>query len=537
MNRLLYFALLFAVSIAWADEVKNVNSELKTVTVFLSGAQEYRNVKTSISAGNTNIVIKGLSQHINPSSIQVSGKGDVIIKGIQHTHTRLNEQAKPKDLIALEDSLESVSISIEKNIAKRDGLTEEQNMILANKMIGGQQNGVKAIELEDISEFVRERITAIKSELVDIRVKERKLNELKSKIQQQINEKYQNRNAVTSEITIEVQAKTNTTADLEISYYVNNAGWTPLYDIRAVDGKKAIQIMMKANVFQNTGFDWRNAKITLSTGNPTLGGTKPQLSPWFLSIYTPVVYQAKKSRAMGGAEKSMAPSYPPIVEAPDVEEASALSISDFITSVENNIRLDYKIEIPYSIPSDGKQHAIDVQSNDINANYLHYAVPKLDNDAFLVAQITDWDNLNLLSGNANVYYDGSFVGETYLDTQNADDTLNISLGRDKRVIISRTQVKDKTSKKLIGTNRTETKAFEISIRNTRKDAIELILEDQIPISKTSEIEVELTDRGGANYNAETGKLTWNYKIDPSDTKKTRFAFTAKYPKDKKVSGL
>lgn len=538
MKKILISIFAFSFSVSLADEIKNINSELKSVTVFLNGAQENRTLKSNISVGNSTILVKGLTSTIEPNSIQVSGKGDVVIKSITHKLSNLNQQAKPKELITLEDSLERMNISIEKLQAKKYGLNEEHNFIVANRLIGGQQNGVKGVELEDISEFVRERLTAIKTDLIDLNYKEKKMQEQKNKVQTQITEQYTKRNITTSEIYIELQAKTATTADIELSFFVNNAGWAPIYDVRAFDSKKTVQLMMKANIFQNTGFDWKNAKLTLSTGNPTLGGVKPELSPWFLNIYAPIVYrkqQPSKTRAMGAAEMSAPMSQADNSMYAEMKEME--SVSNYIQAVESNLRIDYNVEIPYTIPTDGKVHTVDVQKLDISTTFVHYAVPKLDPDAFLVAQLTDWDNFNLLPGNATVYYDGTLVGESYIDPMTANDTLNISLGRDKRVVVTRTQVKDKASKKLIGTNRTETKAFEINIRNTRKDAIEIILEDQIPISKTSEIEVELSDKGGANYNLETGKLVWNYKIDPADTKKTRFSFTVKYPKDKKVAGL
>ena len=165
-------------------------------------------------------------------------------------------------------------------------------------------------------------------------------------------------------------------------------------------------------------------------------------------------------------------------------------------------------------------------------------MPKLDKDAFLLAGLKGWESLNLLPGTSNVYFEGAYVGQTVLDpASNTSDTLYVSLGRDKRIIVKRETVRDFTSKKVIGLNRKEEYGYEINLRNTKTEAIDIDVEDQIPLSRNSDIEVELIDKGDANYDVESGKLLWKLKIGPSETKKLRFRFSVKYPKNKQVSGL
>lgn len=539
MKKLLTITLLLPMFWAFAeqDDQKTVASELKTVTVFQQGAQEYRNIKASLPAGLTTLVVKNLSPNIDNQSIQVGGKGDIIIKSVQHQINYLNQQAKPKDMITMEDSIESIQLTLEKTAAKRDALVEQQNMILQNKSIGGQQTGVKAIELEDVADFVVERLTSIKTELVDIRVKEKKLNEIKNKLQNQLNELYNKRNRSTSEVLILVQAKTATNVDLDMNFYVSGAGWSPVYDIRATEGKNTVQMSMRANVFQNTGIEWKNVKLTLSTGNPSLGGNKPNLSPMYVNIYVPQLYQQTRSNAkMKYAEAAPTMAAGAASEDMKLEEV-AETAANYVQVQENSLRLDYKVDMAYTIESTGKPQMVDVQNYDVKATFKLFATPKLDPDAFLVAQLTEWESYNLMPAEAKVYYDGSYVGDSYIDPMNTEDTLNISLGRDKRVVVKRDKVKDKTSKKLIGTNKTDTYAYEISVRNTRKDAIELILDDQIPVSQTSEIVVEMTENSGADYRVHDGKLTWRMKLEPAASKSVKFGFTVKYPKDKRITGL
>jgi len=215
----------------------------------------------------------------------------------------------------------------------------------------------------------------------------------------------------------------------------------------------------------------------------------------------------------------------------------AQTMANNITVLENQLNTEFEITIPYSILSDGQFHAVDVQNHSLNATYSYSAAPKLDGDAFLLAHIAGWQELNLLPGNANVYFEGSYVGESYFNPQSTDDTLHFSLGRDKRIVIKREKLKEYSSNQVLGSNRTRTISFEISVKNTRKEAIQIEVEDQLPVSQDKEIEVKAIELSGADLNIETGKLVWKLSLAPGESVKKRLTFSVKHPKDKIVSGL
>ncbi len=161
----------------------------------------------------------------------------------------------------------------------------------------------------------------------------------------------------------------------------------------------------------------------------------------------------------------------------------------------------------------------------------------MDQDAFLLAKATGWEEFNLLPGEANVFFEGTFVGKTFIDPNNIKDTLSVSLGRDKRVVVKREKLKDYTTRRTIGANQRDSYAYEISIRNTKGEPVKITVEDHIPVSQNSQIEVTITDEGGAKYNQHTGKLVWEVLLQPNETKKVQYKFDVKYPKDKTISGL
>lgn len=517
-----------------ADDEKNIPvSDIKEVVVYLNGAMISRSAKTFVDAGVTKLVFENLSSAINPQSINMSGKGDFTILSVVHQLNYLNSEKKTPEIKALEDSLEILTVNMSRLQNRKSVLNEEQSLILANKSVGGANSGINSEELESVADFLRERLTDLKEKILDESIAEKKLKEKIDKVQQQLNELNAKRSQPTSNIIVTVLAKARINAQFDFNYMVHGATWMPFYDIRSKGADQPVQLVYKANVNQNTGEDWDKVKIKLSTANPTLGGNKPELNPWYLNFIIPQVLYRKQSN---GDTPAAAESR--VMEIQKAETGNKpKSLAEEVNVSENALSTEFEIGIPYSVPSDGKQYALDVQNYSVAASYNYYAIPKLDKDAFLAAGITGWQEYNLLPGTANIYFEGGYVGESYINPVSTEDTLHLSLGRDKKIIITREKLKEFSSIQLLGGNRTRTLSYEITIRNTRKDSVQVNLEDQLPISQDKEIEVKMIEISGAAYNAENGKLTWNLSLAPNETLKKRLTFSVKHPKDKIVSGL
>jgi len=202
----------------------------------------------------------------------------------------------------------------------------------------------------------------------------------------------------------------------------------------------------------------------------------------------------------------------------------------YVNQKENTTSLEFEIETPYTIPNDGKVYAVEMQEYNIPALYEYYSAPKIDKDAFLTARITDWEEYNLLSGEINLFFEGTYLGNSLLDISKASDTLDFSLGRDKGVVVTRTKSKQFTKKQFIGSSKFESRNWEIKVRNTRKQPINMVLVDQIPVSTTKEIEIEKKEFKDAEYDEGTGKLTWKFKLEPTKERKFEFKYSVKYPK-------
>ena len=515
---------------------KPVDSRITDVTVFLNKAQVTREVKTRVEAGKTTIILTGLTSQLDQQSIQVAGKGSFIILGIATQQNYLNELNTPRPLRILKDSLEYFQKQLGFEQSQKEILNKEEQMLLSNQKIGGTNQNLTVAELKAMADFYRSRL----SDIVTTRMREdekiKKINERMIRLQRQINEQNELYSRNTSEIVINVSAEASTTVDLAVNYVVANAGWNPVYDLRAINTKSPVQLSYKANVYQSTGEEWKNVKLKLSTANPNQGGLKPELYSWYLNFDQPN-YRVLKGRAAGAVMRSAAPESSDMKEEEVALAAPAETVADFTTTIQTSLNTEFTIALPYTVASSNKPTLVDIKNHELKADYQYSVAPKLDQDAFLLARVTGWEEYSLLPGEANIFFEGTFVAKSFIDPNNIKDTLSVSLGRDKRIVVKREKLKDFSSRKAIGSNQRDSYAYEISIRNTKTEAIKMTVEDQVPVSQNSQIEVTTTDMGGAKYSKDTGKLTWELTLQPNETKKVVYKFEVKYPKDKIIPGL
>jgi len=191
--------------------------------------------------------------------------------------------------------------------------------------------------------------------------------------------------------------------------------------------------------------------------------------------------------------------------------------------------LEYKIDVPYTIPSDGKDYNVKIKEVMIPVNFVFRSVPKLDNDVFLIAEISDWSKLNLLSGKSSIYYNGVFTGQSEIDVKNIKDTLAISLNREKNILVERTLLKKKNEKQFIGNNIRETINWSITVKNNKTVRTKVFIEDQFPVSENKSIEIERLEDSNGRVNEKTGKRIWELNLEPNEKKELTLKYSVKYP--------
>jgi uncharacterized protein (TIGR02231 family) len=538
-NIALTIMLLFSITfISKADDDKtSVKSDITKVTVFLNGAQVTRTASATLPVGQSNLVFEGLSQYVNASSIQVKGTGDFVILSVSHQLDYLSSQTKTKEVTTLEDTLESYNTQLSLQQSVLEILVSEKTMILANQSIGGTTTGVKVEDVKILAEYIRTRLTDIAAKYLAANARIKKLQANISKVTSQLATLNAKNNIPTSDITVAVSSKIRVAATFEITYAVTGAYWSPSYDLRALNVDSPISLNYRANVLQTTGEDWKNVTLTLSTGNPSQSGSKPILNPWYLYVYTPYNYNYNNRT---NAPMSVTEVTKTKEEDKDDQNGEknvvydALNASSYTTVDVNATTFKFEISIPYTINSDGKNNIVDIQTYTLPATYQYYCAPKLDPSAFLLAKVTGWEDYNLLSGYINLYFEGTYIGKSYLNVKDTKDTLDFSLGRDESIVVERKKQKDFNTTKIVGTTRKVAIAWEISVRNKKKTPVTIVIEDQLPLSSDKLIEIERGETTDASYNETTGSLLWTLKLNSAETKKLKFDYTVKFPKDKNV---
>jgi hypothetical protein len=515
----------------------------------------------------------------------------------------------------LEKSLEAIESKIKQENAYLSIIREELAFLQENRVIGGKNEQISIVNLQQVSDFYSNKLTALKLKEIERNDMLEELARQKTNIGNQIKTWSGKKEFPTGEILVKVDALKPGNFSFEISYVVANAGWFPSYDIRAKNINEPVQLIYKANVKQDTKEDWNNVKLKFSSSDPNVSGVAPELKTYFLNYNTlPPTYKRTSNSLNGKVTNNKGEPLPgatvvvqgtTIGTVTDMEgnysitipnnasrinisyigynpqtlpitgrvmnvvlEENTMALNEVVTigygvqkkpsltgmtsgvsfdkseikirgisslaiptaRVEKQTTVNFEIKTPYTIKSDNKNYTVDIESYDLPAIYQYYCVPKIDKDAFLIANIIDWEKYSLLEGEANDFFEDTYVGKTLLDVRYASDTLEISLGRDKKVSVNREKIRDFTTKQFIGNKKEETRTWKTTVKNNKNQEINMIVLDQVPVSTAEDIEVSVFNISGAKHEPETGEIKWKFTINPGEKKELDLKYSVKYPK-------
>lgn len=667
MNKIAFpiINLIFCITLFGQKEVA-ISSELSKVTVFFLGAQIEHQAKKSLTKGKQEVVFTKLTDFLDANTVQVKATGDLTILSVR---TRKNYE----DLRISNEKMSELNVQrkvLEKKESdlrsEYDILTLDKELILRNRELKGINEGLKMNELKDAYTFMHQKLTEITVRQSAIRDELEKLTKDLNKLEQEIVSQRSKPVINYSEIIVEVDVEKSTEAAFTFNYISPNASWKPYYDMRSDGIGKPINLEAKALVSQNTGIEWKNVDMVLSTNDPYENSQEPNLQPWYIYYnnyrqatkqitrqlpeidysgekVTGEVIDASTGEPMPFTKISF-PSNPSIGVVTDVDGKFTVTVPKnekylmasfvgytsqtvaiqspyikfFLKSdelvlnnawstgsttygwdldgradsigiitggvpasygfvngglisvdhleknmdlvqirgsrtkgkelfvdgnkiqqkanytqtevVKKDLRVEYIIQSKMTIPTDGMDHRVQIDKFQLNADYEYHTAPKIDPTVFLTAQVTGWEKLNLLSGESNIYFDGTYIGKSYIDINSTKDTLSFSFGKDSKLSIDRTKVKDKSSNKIIGSRQKYEAVWEIKIRNNGGADIPLIVKDQFPISTNNDIKVKKNELESGELNEETGIITWKFNIPTGQNKAVQFGYSVDYEK-------
>jgi len=518
----------------FAQTEKEINAEIKHVTVFPDRAQIDHEASVSLLSGKTILKLSRLSPYIDAQSIQVKGFGEFTILSVNQQNNYLQNLEDAPEVKNIRSQIEMLQLKVEDETTAISILKEKGSFLTANKAVLDKKTTFTIEQFKSMMDLYTSNMEQI---ALAILKKERLIKDYGKQItalQQQIADKLGKQKLPSGEILVTVSSEKQVSGKISFSYVVSNAGWYPSYDIRVDDIKNPVVIFYKANVFQNSGVAWKDVKLSFSNATPWISGDIPSLYPWFIDYYNP---PSIRIRGYGDARKSNAPVMMDMATPAAKMEEKAMASEAAPVVVEKQVgetTITFDVAVPYTIPSDGKIQTVEIQRLTAPAEYKYVSLPKLSPLAYLTANITDWSKFSLQSGEATLYFENSFVGKSTLNVNQLTDTLTISLGTDNSILVKREKRKDFTSKKTIGANKTDTYSFLITVRNNKSTPVKLTLNDQIPISSNSGITVESNELSAGRYNAVTGEIKWDLEINSQETKQITLTYSVKYPKDKTV---
>lgn len=526
----LFFPFVLFVFVGLTTQA-GVSLPIDQVQVFSNGAEIIRNGNARLSGGVDTIVVEGVSPFVNQNTIQGKIEGARILD----VWFNVNYSKSPENSPALQKvklDIKQVEVDI---LNVKDQLTYlefEYDLIHTNKQIRGNNT----LDIDDIKDFVfyyKSKLPSLIKEITNNKQQLKKFEEVLRKLKQQERELQNQPVQQTGEIFFVVQSS-NKSATIEVKYHVSRCGWSPLYNLRADKLNEPIQFEYNAMVYQNTGVNWEQCNLIIATGNPVLNGNKPELYPWRLREVTPVLrgfYDSdleQESDNFAGSKK--------------LREVSAGALYD--SAIKSNQKpiqqkqltfSSFIIPAKFSLNSGAKNKRVNILEKSLPATFNYYAVPKLNNGVFLVANITEWEKLPLIPGKSQIYFDGTFVGKSYINPATMEDTLTLSLGQDKSILVERKKQEDQciNGSNMLGAYKK--RAYSFQIKNNRDKAIQIKVMDQVPISGDNKIKVNYDLGTGWVIKEETGILEWNLEVPANEKASNIVKYEVKHPKRMKIA--
>ena len=467
-------------------------AKIEHVTVFTNGAEIQQRVSLPLQAGDNTVVIENISPNINEQSLQIALGGGVIVQNYAFSTDYLSADKRKMNTAALEDSLKMAQDAQADAERRISTLTQMQTLLQAGVNSSLTANtGVTTATIDKNLQYFRTNALELAKQLDATKAEKANLDKRIKALQQQIRE----------------------TGGLKI-------------------GKSGIVTLQVNSPKKTTGLDWKQVSLTLSTGSPARSNAAPELGTWWLQQQHNV-YRSAKTMALGTANFAVMDM---AAEEEVAYEAPAASIQNYVAQSEQALSVEYAISLPYTIDGNGKEQIIALQERQLkDVTYNYYAAPALDEQAYLVAYINGWQEQQLPDGRANLTYAGTYFGETMLAANSNEARVRLTLGDDKQIKIKRE--KTAHNSKTSGSNTQVTYTFTTTVRNDKREAINLTLKDRYPVSTAKEIQVSVSDKctRPTTENKQSGILTYELNLAPGETRTIELSYTVKYPKDWRIN--
>lgn len=562
--------LLFCPLFSFGQTVhsQDITSNIDEVKLYLTAGQMNHKQRVTLKKGRNKLKFSGISAYADPQSIQFKGIGNYRLVSVSTEMDFLAAEQFNPQISVLKDSLEALQDKLQFTKDQMDAYQSEKGLMNTNRDLGGNAQNLSIEQIKAAGTYFRQRTLEINQELTKLRKSDRNYSSEIRDMRSQLVEMNYNENQRSNQVVVLLDLDDAAQMETELMYLVTDCGWSAMYDLSAEDITGKINLKYKAQIYNNTGNDWENINLTLSTADPQLSASHPELSPWYLTenyalsgsisankkYYAPVQKQEEyRQGVVSNLNWANTRVYDNYFESGDINQSfdkggyfdnsqNELSVMKNVNAKNVQMRTidiselstEFDIENTFSCPSDMKPYIVDVKEVDLDASFSHITVPKLNRSAYLMANIIGWQDLDLIPGPTNVYFGGVYVGVSHIDTRNVSDTLSLSFGRDDKVTVMRKLKKEFSTKRVMANYKRDSYMYEVAIRNNRETPINIEIYDQIPISQSNQITVSADEISDGEQNDETGEVKWRLSVGANGVVSKEIGYTVKYPKNMTV---
>jgi uncharacterized protein (TIGR02231 family) len=530
---------------------KTVDTRIQEVTVYDDRALVKRCGVIQLTGAENELVIAQLPTTLISESVRATGKGVAVrLLGVR-TERIYTTEAIAHQVSELQQSIAQVEdekrlivdqltlLNLQRNFIKTLNTQYLERLV---KFPNPEQLNLE--EIKKLLDFVGQQYSEFSKTIAGQEKQQQKLDKQLQVLRQQLQQVSTPRPQESFNIIVSLEASETGEFELEVSYIVQEASWTPLYDLRFSLTSKNINISYLAEIQQNTGEDWLDVDLTLSTAKPGLGSLPPKLTPWYVDLQQPSPPLKQRMRHKGeaysGQEAMARMPFAGTAATFDEEFIASYSIAEVATAevLKQGGVITFGISGGGNIPSDGTPHKTTIFNDDYTYQSEYIAMPHLVSMPYLQTTITNpLTGVTLLPGKVNIFRDNTFVGTTELENIAPGQEFKLNLGIDESLKIERDLVERQVDKKLIGNNRRTTYAYKLVVTNLSDSISQLTLTEQLPISRNEQIKIRLTRSNPQIQISDLGLLEWSLSLEPKSAQELYYQFTVEQPPDLTILGL
>ena len=535
--------------------IMDIQTQIGAVTVYSDRALVTRNGAANLRSGAQEIIVAGLPAQLQTDSLRASGRGDVAVKiiGVEARERTLTKPNSPtaREVQAQLEAAQDAGTAISDAMARLDGravtvkeLARESAHRFAKSLAQGTSDTATATELLD---YVSAQLEQIDAQRAELETRKRDNAALQMSLADRLRQLNIGKARSENIVAVLVESAGEGEWNLELSYVVGGARWTPLYDARVATGDGAKFVLsLNALVVQKSGENWENVALKLSTARPGLGSLPPKLEPIWVDEPHPIYAHAPRaapmmarSRVAGGGEVTeMLESLTPVMGMePAPAPIESVEVVADIESTSDGATVEFALPHTLSVPGDGQSHRVAIAVREFPTKFDFLAIPRRVEIAYLRARATNDSELALLAGEVSIFRDGVFVGKANLKNTAPGGELELFLGPDEQIRAKREMTARETDKNFIGSSKRVHFAYEIEVNNLKKQAITLEVHDQIPVSRSENIKIKLRGSAPEATQSDLGVLEWNVNLNAGEKKTLRFDYGVESARDTNIVGL